>query len=71
MIPYKNYVQILKYLTFSLFTYLITAIMEGGNWYQIFYATFVPHFEFSVDFATILVAIFGTNISPYLFLANL
>jgi Mn2+/Fe2+ NRAMP family transporter len=66
-IPYKKYVRLLKYLTLSLFTYITTAIIVGGNWYQIFYATLVPHFEFSVDFATMLVTVFGTTISSYLF----
>jgi NRAMP (natural resistance-associated macrophage protein)-like metal ion transporter len=67
LIPYKKYVKILKYLTLSLFAYIATAIIVGGNWYQILIATLIPHIEFSTDFATILVAIFGTTISPYLF----
>ncbi len=67
LIPYKRYVKILKYLTLSLFTYIITAIIVGGNWYQILIATLVPHIEFTTDFATMLVAILGTTISPYLF----
>jgi NRAMP (natural resistance-associated macrophage protein)-like metal ion transporter len=67
MIPYKKYIKILKYLTLSLLTYIVTAIIVGGNWYQILIATIVPHFEFTSDFATMLVAILGTTISPYLF----
>jgi NRAMP (natural resistance-associated macrophage protein)-like metal ion transporter len=67
LIPYKRYVKILKYLTLSLLTYIITAIIVGGNWYQILIATIVPHIEFTSDFATLLVAILGTTISPYLF----
>ena len=67
LIPYKRYVKILKYLTLSLFTYIITAIIVGGNWYQILIATLVPRIEFTTDFATMFVAILGTTISPYLF----
>jgi NRAMP (natural resistance-associated macrophage protein)-like metal ion transporter len=67
IIPYKRYVKILKYLTISLFTYVATAIIVGGDWYQILISSLVPYIEFSADFATILVAIFGTSISPYLF----
>ena len=67
MIPYKRYIKILKYLTLSLLTYIVTAIIVGGNWYQILIATIVPHIEFTTDFATMLVAILGTTISPYLF----
>ena len=67
MIPYKKYIKILKYLTLSLLTYIVTALIVGGNWYQILIATIVPHVEFTADFATMLVAILGTTISPYLF----
>jgi len=67
MIPYKRYIKILKYLTLSLLTYIITALIVGGNWYQILIATLIPHIEFTSDFATMLVAILGTTISPYLF----
>ena len=35
LVPYRKYVKILKYLTLSLFTYVITAIIVGGNWSQI------------------------------------
>lgn len=66
-IPYRNYVKILKYLTLSLFAYVLTAIFVGGNWEQIFLASVIPHFEFTPAFATMFVAVLGTTISPYLF----
>ncbi|HEX9320117.1 MAG TPA: divalent metal cation transporter [Nitrososphaeraceae archaeon] len=66
-IPYKNYIKILKYLTLSLFAYVVTAIIVGGSWEQIFLASIIPHFEFTTDFATMFVAVLGTTISPYLF----
>ena len=66
-IPYKKYVKILKYLTISLFAYVATAIIVGGNLGQIFTASLVPHIEFTPDFAMMFVAILGTTISPYLF----
>jgi NRAMP (natural resistance-associated macrophage protein)-like metal ion transporter len=31
LIPYKQYVKILKYLTISLFAYIITAVIVGGS----------------------------------------
>jgi NRAMP (natural resistance-associated macrophage protein)-like metal ion transporter len=66
-IPYRKYVKVLKYLTLSLFAYVITALIVGGDFFQIFLATLIPHFEFSSEFITLLVAMFGTTISPYLF----
>jgi NRAMP (natural resistance-associated macrophage protein)-like metal ion transporter len=66
-VPYSKYVKILKYLIISLFAYLATALIVGGNWNQILSATLIPHIEFSPAFAIMFVAIFGTTISPYLF----
>ena len=31
-IPYRKYSKVLRYLTLSLFAYIITAIIVGGNW---------------------------------------
>jgi NRAMP (natural resistance-associated macrophage protein)-like metal ion transporter len=66
-IPYVKYVRVLKYLTLSLFAYVITAVIVGGNFNQIIVATVIPHFEFSSDFVMLFIAVFGTTISPYLF----
>ena len=67
LVPYNNYVKILKYLTLSLFVDIITAIIVGGNWSQILYATVIPHIELTSAFAMMFVAILGTTITPYLF----
>jgi NRAMP (natural resistance-associated macrophage protein)-like metal ion transporter len=66
-IPYRKYSKVLRYLTLSLFAYIITAVIVGGNWIQIAAASFVPHIVFNSQFAMMFVAIFGTTISPYLF----
>ena len=67
LVPYEKYVRILKYLTLSLFTYVATALIVGGNVFQIFLSSLIPHVEFTKDYAIMFVAIFGTTISPYLF----
>jgi NRAMP (natural resistance-associated macrophage protein)-like metal ion transporter len=67
LIPYNRYAKILRYLTVSLFAYIATAVIVGGNWQQILTATLTPHIEFNSGFAMIFVAIFGTTTSPYLF----
>jgi Mn2+/Fe2+ NRAMP family transporter len=66
MIPYDKYVTVLKYLVLSLFAYVITAIIVGGNAEEIFLATIVPHISFTSEFAVMFVAVIGTTISPYL-----
>lgn len=67
IIPYKKYVKILKYIALSLFAYVITAIIVGGNWNQILASSIIPHIELKPEFAMMFVAIIGTSISPYLF----
>jgi NRAMP (natural resistance-associated macrophage protein)-like metal ion transporter len=67
LLPYERYVRVLKYLTLSLFTYVATALIVGGNTVQIFLSSVIPHVEFTKDYAMMFVAIFGTTISPYLF----
>jgi NRAMP (natural resistance-associated macrophage protein)-like metal ion transporter len=67
LIPYKKYVKILKYLVVSLFAYVVTAIIVGGNWNQILASSIIPHIEFTPTFALIFVATFGATMSPYIF----
>lgn len=64
-IPYHKYVRVLKYLVLSLFAYVITAIIVGGNISQIFF-TIIPSISLSSDYAIMFVAVIGTTISPYL-----
>lgn len=67
LVPYERYVRILKYLTLTLFAYVATALIVGGNAIQILLSSVIPHVEFTKDYVMMFVAIFGTTISPYLF----
>lgn len=66
-VSYKTYARVLKYLTLSLFAYIITVFLVKQDWGEVFYFTFVPHITFSRDYFLNIVAILGTTISPYLF----
>jgi NRAMP (natural resistance-associated macrophage protein)-like metal ion transporter len=66
-IPYNKFVKFLKYITLSLFAYVITSLIVGGNIQNILFSTFVPHLELTKNYAVMFAAIFGTTISPYLF----
>lgn len=66
-VPYPLYAKFLKYLTFALFAYIITALVIHQNWSKIALATILPSFSFSKDYLMNIVAILGTTISPYLF----
>ena len=66
-VSYKVYSKILKYLTFSLFAYIIVAFVVNQDWLKIASATFIPTISFNRDYFLNVVAILGTTISPYLF----
>jgi Mn2+/Fe2+ NRAMP family transporter len=59
--------KVFKYLTLALFAYVITVFVVHPPLVQTLEATVIPHFEFNKAFLGIVVAIFGTTISPYLF----
>lgn len=67
MVSYRTYMHILKWLAMALFAYFITAFMVRVPWVEILKATLIPHVELNKDFLYIIVGIFGTTISPYLF----
>ena len=64
---YRLMARIFKWLTLVLFAYVVTAFLAHPNWSAVFRATLIPHLEWSRDYISVLVAILGTTISPYLF----
>jgi NRAMP (natural resistance-associated macrophage protein)-like metal ion transporter len=64
---YHQIADVLKWLVLVLFAYPITAFVVGANWSQVVRDTLVPSMPHSRDEWSILVAILGTTISPYLF----
>src|SRR5579864_3182163 len=67
LIPYSKYVKYLKWLTLSLFSYVITAIVLHEPRWEALRATFLPGLSLHGAYFTALIAILGTTISPYLF----
>ena len=64
---YRLMARIFKWLTLVLFAYVAAAFLSHPNWGNVLRATFVPHLEWNKDYISVLVAILGTTISPYLF----
>jgi NRAMP (natural resistance-associated macrophage protein)-like metal ion transporter len=64
---YSRYVAVLKWTTISLFAYFGTVVMVKVPWLELAKGFFIPHIEWSGDFFSILTAVLGTTISPYLF----
>jgi NRAMP (natural resistance-associated macrophage protein)-like metal ion transporter len=66
-LPYRKIAAVLKYLCVVLFVYLIVPFLTKQDWGAVLKAAFIPTIKFDKNFMTILVAILGTTISPYLF----
>ncbi|WP_397453665.1 NRAMP family divalent metal transporter [Pseudomonas sp. NA-150] len=66
-IPYKRYVRVLKWLTLVLLAYVGTMFAVHIPWGEVVQRTFWPHMSWKSEYITMVVAIFGTTISPYLF----
>jgi Mn2+/Fe2+ NRAMP family transporter len=66
-VPYHQYVFYLKWLTFSLLAYVAVLFTVHVPWREVALRTVWPTFKANSDAATVVVAIFGTTISPYLF----
>jgi Mn2+/Fe2+ NRAMP family transporter len=66
-IPYHSYAGYLKFLTLVLFVYVATAFTVDVPWSKVLTAILVPHVSLDRNFLLMMVAVFGTTISPYLF----
>lgn len=66
-LPYFKIAKILKYLCVVLLVYLIVPFFTTISWKEIAIDAVVPQFEFTTEFLSVIVAILGTTISPYLF----
>jgi NRAMP (natural resistance-associated macrophage protein)-like metal ion transporter len=66
-VPYHRYVQVLKWTTLVLFTYVGVVFSVHIDWREVATRLVRPHVDFSAAWITVVVAVFGTTISPYLF----
>jgi len=67
LIPYRHYVFFLKWLSLSLLAYGAVLFTVHIPWGEVIWSTFFPSFIWNADSAAVIVGIFGTTISPYLF----
>lgn len=66
-VRYSRYVSVLKWLSLSLFAYVATLFAVNLDWLDIAHHLVVPHISWTGSYLTVVVAVFGTTISPYLF----
>jgi NRAMP (natural resistance-associated macrophage protein)-like metal ion transporter len=66
-VPYHRYVFFLKWLTLSLLAYAAVLFTVHVPWGEVLLSTFMPKLILNSQAAAMVVGIFGTTISPYLF----
>ena len=67
VLPYQRIFMIFKWLSVALATYILTVFTIHQNWLQILYHAIIPSLQFNKEFFVVLIAFFGTTISPYLY----
>lgn len=66
-VPYHRYVRLLKWLTLALFAYVGVVFTVHIDWPRVLARTLSPEIKLTGPVLTVIVAVFGTTISPYLF----
>jgi len=66
-VPYHRYVHYLKWMTLALFAYVGVIFTVDIDWAEVALRTVAPELPLTGATITLVVAIFGTTISPYLF----
>jgi NRAMP (natural resistance-associated macrophage protein)-like metal ion transporter len=66
-LPYQTYVGWLKWLTLALLSYVAVVFTAHVDWRQVLEEVFRPHLQADHEMLLMVVAVFGTTISPYLF----
>ena len=66
-LSYERYSSVLKWATLSLFAYVAVVVVAQVPWGEALTSLVVPRIEWTGAYATAVVAILGTTISPYLF----
>ncbi|UGA44672.1 divalent metal cation transporter [Bradyrhizobium quebecense] len=67
LVPYHRYVFFLKWLTLSLLAYAAVLFTVHVPWGEVALRSVWPQLQLNSDTAAVVVGVFGTTISPYLF----
>ena len=66
-IPYQKYVRFLKWLTLALLAYVAVVFTINVPWFEVAQRIVWPQLAITRESIMMIVAVFGTTISPYLF----
>jgi NRAMP (natural resistance-associated macrophage protein)-like metal ion transporter len=66
-IPYRQYVNLLKWLTFFLLAYPLSLLISGADLREGIKAITQPAFMWNAEFLLLMTGVIGTTIAPYMF----
>lgn len=66
-LSYRVLADIIKYLTLSLFAYVVTAFVVHPDWWSVLRHAVVPEIHLDGKWVTTVMGVLGTTITPYLF----
>jgi NRAMP (natural resistance-associated macrophage protein)-like metal ion transporter len=66
-LPFERYVRYLKWLTLALLGYVAVVFTIAVPWPEVVLSMVWPRIKVTAEMLTVIVAVFGTTISPYLF----
>lgn len=66
-LSYPTIARVCKWLTVSLFAYVITAFVVRPPWPHVLQQFVIPQFHFDSGWLSTMVGVLGTTITPYLF----
>src|SRR3989344_5599569 len=67
VLPYKHIARYLKWIALVMLSYVVAAFLVSPHWREVITNLFTPHFSLDKEYVAMIVAIYGTTISPYLF----
>jgi Mn2+/Fe2+ NRAMP family transporter len=70
LVPYARYAQVLKWLTLAMFAYVGVVLLVEVPWRTVVVRSFVPRVVWDEGYVTMLIAVLGTTVSPYLLFAQ-
>ena len=66
-LSYATIARVFKWLTLSLFAYIVTAFIVHPPWPRVLLQFVTPHVQLDARWLSTMVAVLGTTITPYLF----
>lgn len=66
-LPYASIARVFKWLTLSLFAYVVTAFVTHAPWLTVLRNFAVPQIHVNAAWLSTMVGVLGTTITPYLF----